>query len=149
MQDIVIRRMTVNDAPFVHRIEALCFSDPWSEEAFKEAADDSNYLFFVATFEDEIIGMAGLILSPFEGTLTNIAVLPEMRDKHIGHLLVDRVLAEGRQMGLNSFTLEVRKSNTAAIRLYEDFGFENAGIRPGFYDHPKEDAIVYWINRQD
>ena len=54
----------------------------------------------------------------------------------------------GRQAGLHAFTLEVRRSNRAARRLYEKFGFVSEGIRPGFYDQPKEDAEILWLREE-
>ena len=50
----------------------------------------------------------------------------------------------GRRMGIRNYTLEVRVSNAGAIALYKKLGFESAGIRPGFYEKPKEDALIMW-----
>ena len=51
----------------------------------------------------------------------------------------------GRQKGVTEFTLEVRVGNEYAIKLYEKAGFVSEGIRPGFYEDPKEDANIMWI----
>ena len=55
------------------------------------------------------------------------------------------VVEDGRKHGLLEFTLEVRVGNKPAIRAYEKVGFESEGIRPNFYSHPKEDALIMWI----
>ena len=57
------------------------------------------------------------------------------------------LIRQGEEMGIADFTLEVRKSNAAAIHLYEKAGFRSEGIRPGFYDKPKEDAVIMWRRR--
>ena len=62
-----------------------------------------------------------------------------------GKMMIADLLERGRRLGIRDFTLEVRVSNTAAIRLYEGFGFKSAGIRPGYYINPKEDAYIYWL----
>ena len=59
-------------------------------------------------------------------------------------MLLQRVLQEGEALGMNAFTLEVRVSNATAIHLYEKYGFVSEGIRPGYYDKPKEDAMIMW-----
>ena len=56
----------------------------------------------------------------------------------------DNGIANLKKIGIVNYTLEVRVSNAPAIRLYESLGFESAGIRPGFYDKPKEDAMIMW-----
>jgi ribosomal-protein-alanine N-acetyltransferase len=50
------------------------------------------------------------------------------------------------QMGISLLTLEVRVSNSAAQSLYEKFGFEKAGIRPGYYEKPRENAWIMTKN---
>lgn len=59
-------------------------------------------------------------------------------------MMFQMLLTEGKKQGIDAFTLEVRKSNLPAIRLYESFGFESAGVRPRFYEKPVEDALVMW-----
>ena len=74
----------------------------------------------------------------------NIAVLPEMRGRGLGEELLRAMLEQGTKMGIIYWTLEVRVSNIAAIKLYEKVGFTSAGIRPGYYEKPREDANIMW-----
>ena len=76
------------------------------------------------------------------GYVTNVAVLPEYRRRGIAQRLI---FAEFENE-MDFITLEVRKSNTPAIRLYEKAGFENVGIRPHFYTSPDEDAVIMTKN---
>ena len=79
-----------------------------------------------------------------EGDVTNIAVFPEYRGQGIGAALTKALLVEGRKRGMNAFTLEVRVGNQAAIHIYEKLGFRSEGVRKGFYEKPKEDALIMW-----
>ena len=83
-----------------------------------------------------------MYLSLDEGEITNVAVDEAYRGQHIGTRLMEQLLEEGWRGGLESIVLEVRVSNAPAIHLYEKMGFENLGVRKGFYDLPKEDAYI-------
>lgn len=141
---INIRVITKADASGMAEIERQCFSDPWSENAFSLAAGDDNYLFMVAEHEGKIVGMAGIIKSFDEGDLTNVATLPSYRGRGIARKVLEELINQASLQGINNLTLEVREHNVPAIKLYESFGFVCEGKRPGFYDNPKEDALIYW-----
>lgn len=142
---LTIREMTEDDVPYVCRIEEATFSMPWRAADFIDMIrrDDLNYL--VAELDGEIIGGAGFRNVLGDGEITNVAISEPFRGKGYGRELMRELLKLGRKMGANAFTLEVRISNTPAIRLYESLGFVSEGIRPGFYDFPKEDAMIMWI----
>jgi len=74
--------------------------------------------------------------------INNLAVLPELRGLGLGSQLLAAVLAEATRMGAPRATLEVRRSNTAALRLYAKAGFHQAGVRRDYYTQPVEDALV-------
>jgi ribosomal-protein-alanine N-acetyltransferase len=76
--------------------------------------------------------------------INNLAVLPDLRRAGIGSTLLAFVLQKGVELGAHRATLEVRRSNEAARLLYERFGFAVAGVRPGYYSKPVEDALVLW-----
>jgi ribosomal-protein-alanine N-acetyltransferase len=71
-------------------------------------------------------------------------VLPDVRRTGIGSSLLEFVLKKGRELGARRATLEVRRSNEVARLLYERFGFSVAGVRPGYYSKPVEDALILW-----
>ena len=58
--------------------------------------------------------------------------------------MMRQLLERGRGLGIGDYTLEVRAGNAPAIGLYERLGFVSEGKRPGFYEDPKEDAVIYW-----
>ena len=80
-----------------------------------------------------------------DANIDNVVVDPAYRNKGIGNTLIEELLKTGRADGIKAFTLEVRVSNQAAIHLYEKFGFQSEGIRPNFYEKPREDANIMWL----
>ena len=140
----MIRELDTKDIPQVYAIECDNFSQPWTKEAIlgEIASDRSHYL--VASDGEEILGFIGFWKIFDEGHITNIAVSKSNHNQGIGSRLVKGMLALGPGLGIDKFTLEVRVGNKQAIALYEKFGFKSAGIRKGFYDLPKEDAMIMW-----
>ena len=131
--------------PEVAAIEAVCFSEPWSEQAYLEACDKEDYLYLVAVDDKgHAVGMCGLIIGLFEAEVMNVAVHPDYRGQGIAQKLMDALMEAGEARGVKEYTLEVRVSNTGAIHVYEAHGFVGEGIRPGFYRMPTEDALIMW-----
>ena len=115
--------------------------------------DESDALYLVAEAVDEkgsrkIVGTAGMRIIGAEGDIDNVAVLPEYRNLGIAGKLMNELLNTAREAGAEEFTLEVRVSNAPAIKVYERAGFVSEGIRPGFYEDPKEDANIMWIRKK-
>ncbi|MCR4867310.1 MAG: ribosomal protein S18-alanine N-acetyltransferase [Lachnospiraceae bacterium] len=142
---ITVRKMKKEDLDRVSQIEKECFSTPWSRDSFEDMIDNEAALYMVAEDNGYIVANCGVIIAAGEGDICNVAVDPSYRKRGIAKLLLIRVMEEAsKEMAVLSFTLEVRRSNTAAIALYEKLGFVNEGIRPGFYTSPKEDAVIFW-----
>lgn len=141
---IIVRDMTKADIPAVCEIENQAFSLPWSAKAFEESLELPHAMFLVAQCDDVICGYCGMYQVFQEGDITNVAVLPEYRQTGVGSRLLQGLISKALEREICDITLEVRESNEPAIRLYTKFGFENAGIRKGFYEKPKENAIVMW-----
>jgi len=128
-------------------IEKLSFNIPWSRNAFFEEIQNNNSSrYLVAKFKGRIAGYIGMWKVLDEGHITNIAVHPEYRGNGIGSLLLEGLVALARTEEISSLTLEVRRSNKAALHLYGKYGFEVAGNRKGYYADNGEDAIIMWKN---
>ena len=139
----VIRPMTEEDLKGVAEVEKECFASPWSEKSLSEELENGNAYFFVADMGGEIAGYMGTISVFGECSVTNVAVKEKHRNKGIASSLLQRAILNSIYLDDEFITLEVRKSNTPAISLYEKFGFRKMGERKNFYRSPTEDAYIY------
>ena len=121
---IIIRQMEITDLDQVLPIEEANFSVPWTANGFFTFLIREDALFLV------------------EGDITNVCVREADRRKGIGRKLVERLIGETAKRGVSTWHLEVRQSNESAIRLYESLGFVQDGLRKGYYEAPKEDAVL-------
>ena len=117
---------------------------PWSAQAFVTLLGEKDTLYLVAEEENGIVGCCGVTNIVGEGNINNVVVEEKLRGTGVATKLLTELLKRGEKMGILEFTLEVRRSNTAAIHLYEKVGFQSEGIRPKFYEKPVEDAIIMW-----
>jgi len=95
-------------------------------------ASDDNY----------IIGFAGFWVMADEAHITTIASRKEYRRQGVGEMLLMSIIEMSTKLKARIVTLEVRASNTAAQRLYSKYGFNQVGIRRGYYTDNKEDGLV-------
>jgi len=128
----------------VHEIDILSFHTPWSEESMKNELSNSSARYFVALKEDEVVGFGGMWLVLDEAQITNIAIHPDYRNLGIGSILLENLIKLSLEENINSITLEVRKSNINAQKLYTKFNFAVEGERKGFYLDNKEDCLIMW-----
>ncbi|MFP4698337.1 MAG: ribosomal protein S18-alanine N-acetyltransferase [Eubacteriales bacterium] len=141
---IVIREMTNGDIDSIIEIEKSCFTNPWSKESFNQELRNRLSLYLIIAVNKDIIGYAGLWKIMDEGHITNIAIKKQYQSKGYGYKLALALLNEGKKRKIKRFTLEVRKSNISAIKLYSKIGFKKNGTRNNYYTNPKEDAIIMW-----
>lgn len=141
-----IRRMELRDIPQIAEIEKQCFSLPWSEKEIEKTFLSNNSIYCVAEDNGSIVGYVGTLHVLDEGNIINVAVIPTCRCRGIAKGLMEYLFSELKSVGVKNITLEVRKSNTDAIYLYESFGFKAEGIRKNFYERPVEDAVIMWLH---
>jgi len=145
--DFRIHRMEPEDLPQVMVIERENFTIPWSEKSFSDLLPRPEAVFLVAEQlsgeeSGRLLGYAGAVTAMDEGDVTNIAVLGTCKKKGIGTALLDRLIGETEAAGVRSLFLEVREHNVPALRLYKAAGFSEVGRRKGYYDKPREDALI-------
>lgn len=139
---MLIREMKEEDLDQVEAIEKEIFSLPWSKKSFHDACSHSENIYLVCADEDKIAGYCGLWTVFGEGNITNMAVSADYRRQGIGKALMQEMEKRGQQIDVSVFFLEVRESNEAAKKLYEQMGYREIGKRKRFYERPVEDAIV-------
>jgi ribosomal-protein-alanine N-acetyltransferase len=134
--------MTTGDLNDVLVIERKSFSKPWTRAMFlAELSGNPCARFFVAVAGAELVGYIGCWVVADEMQIVNLAVRKDAWRRGVASRLL-RYAFECAGTDLLRAYLEVRRSNQAAIEMYERFGFRRAGVRRGYYDDPKEDALL-------
>ena len=139
---IVYRKMVAEDVSQIAKLEAICFSHPWRENAVAGELTNPLSLWLVAEEDGMIIGYVGSQSVLGEADMMNVAVLPAYRNQGIGRRLIEDLVAALNRNGVHCLTLEVRVSNISAVHLYQNLGFLQVGRRPNYYSAPKEDALI-------
>jgi ribosomal-protein-alanine N-acetyltransferase len=143
---IEIRRLTQRDLEAIDRIERRSYPTPWSRSMFASelAKPSSVSLGAFGAETGELVGY--LVISRYVDAwhVMNVAVVPERRRQGIASALFDRLFEVTGNDGRRGYTLEVRISNEAAIKLYERLGFQSRGVRRGYYTDNREDALIMW-----
>jgi ribosomal-protein-alanine N-acetyltransferase len=137
---------TPGDLDAVLTIEAEAFSSPWTREMYLAELENVGVSFCYLA-RDEVgkaVGFCSFWSILDELHINNLAILPAYRRRGFASTLLIYVLKEGVRLGAQSATLEVRRSNDDARRLYERLGFAASGVRHAYYTNPVEDALVMW-----
>jgi ribosomal-protein-alanine N-acetyltransferase len=145
MAGIVVNRLTGRDElDAVLEIERASFHNPTTREWYESELErpDVCYVFVIRTEEVPVAGFCAFWRVAEQIHINNLAIRPDLRNHGFGRILLQEVLQEAERLGATLATLEVRRSNVAARRLYEGAGFVLAGVRPSYYTHPIEDALI-------
>ncbi|MGG4036064.1 ribosomal protein S18-alanine N-acetyltransferase [Paenibacillus cisolokensis] len=143
--ELEFRPLRLEDIPAVVAIEQEAFTSPWTAEAFENELRNNHFARYLAMWHrGELIGYGGMWTLIDEAHVTNIAVRADYRGQGFGKQLMRELQQLAVRNGMERITLEVRVSNERAQRLYRQFGFEPAGLRPGYYTDNKEDALIMW-----
>ena len=148
MKDLRFRKMVKADLPVITKIESDCQSHPWTLLQFLDGFN-AGHEGWVACKDYEhrelIVGFAIFSSVLDESTLLNICVRPAFQKQGYGRAILDRLLEQARSENIESIFLEVRISNSSAIRLYESIGFEKIAERRDYYPAiiGREDGLVY------
>jgi ribosomal-protein-alanine N-acetyltransferase len=140
------RPITLGDIADIMAIERTAYAYPWSERFFRQELQVECARSFLAESQGRIAGYVLFWLLPEEIDIHNIAVHNEFRRRGLGRNLLENVIAEARNRACRRITLEVRKSNLAAQRLYESVGFKASGERKGYYSDDGEDALLMTLD---
>ena len=139
---MMIEVMNSSHVAQIAQLEAICFSNPWSERSVASELDNKLAFWLVAVEGERIAGYIGSQTVLDETDMMNVAVHPDFRRQGIAEALVNALVENLKEMGSHSLTLEVRASNAPAIALYEKLGFTEIGRRKNYYRNPREDALI-------
>jgi ribosomal-protein-alanine N-acetyltransferase len=140
----VERLATAADLDGVLAIEDASFNNPTTREWYEAELlrPEVCYIYVLRTDAYPVAAFCAFWRVVDQIHINNLAVRPECRGQGLATRLLEAVMAESAQMGVESATLEVRRSNLPALRLYAKAGFTEAGVRRNYYTQPVEDALV-------
>lgn len=141
------RKMTLADVETVYAIELATFPTPWTLDSFYYELNENQFSHYLVAEEDgKLIGFCGMWLVVDAAQITNVAVIETARGRGIGEALMREAIRVAREANMDVMSLEVRVTNKVAQNLYHKLGFEDGGIRKGYYTDNQEDALVMWVN---
>jgi len=140
---LTFRPMDGPDLAAVMAVEVAAYPHPWSREIFQDCLRAGHHC-WVLQVDDRIQGHGIMSVAAGECEILNLCVHPDWQGRQFGRRLLRRLLAIASQRGADTAFLEVRRSNQAAIRLYQAEGFCEVGLRRNYYpkDRGREDAIL-------
>jgi ribosomal-protein-alanine N-acetyltransferase len=143
LPQILIRDMGFDDVAMVAQLERRSYAFPWSDAIFRDCLR-AGYYCCVAQLDHIVMGYAIMSSGAGEAHVLNLCVAQDYRCRGIGTQLLGHLLEFARSLGVSDVFLEVRPSNTSAIRLYQSQGFSQIGMRRGYYQAAdgREDAVV-------
>lgn len=138
-----LRNMTTADLDAVLEVERLAYDYPWSREILHDCVR-VGYLCLVWQLDSNLIGHGVMSIGAGECQILNLCVHPHWQGQGLGQRMLMRLLNMGRERQADTAFLEVRADNNIALQLYQKAGFNEIGIRRGYYPHSKGrmDAIV-------
>jgi ribosomal-protein-alanine N-acetyltransferase len=143
----VIRPMAPEDLAAAARLEAQVYSQPWSENMFRDEMSQPHRTYLSAEVDGALAGYGGLMVVGEEAHVTTVVVDPVRRGHRLGTRLMLGLVDAALEAGSRSLTLEVRVSNEAAQALYRRFGMAPVGVRKQYYRD--EDALIMWVHDID
>lgn len=142
----IARLVEVDDLAEVAALEAASFSNPWTGDMLARELRNADVarIYVLRGPDSRIVGFCACWFVADELHINTLAVAAERRRQGLATRLLYFVFAEAAAAGVRRATLEVRRSNEAALRLYQRLGFTVKAVRPRYYRHPEEDGLVLW-----
>ena len=139
---MIVREANEADLDRIADIAVRCFTDPWTRQGFADTLSQSSAFLLAAEENAQVVGYCCLYQVLDEGEIVSVGIDPEFRQRGYGARMVGELMKLGMENGVCRYFLEVREGNTAGRMLYKSLGFGEDGIRKGFYECPKEDAVL-------
>jgi ribosomal-protein-alanine N-acetyltransferase len=130
--------------------QAMFGTEAWSRRSYLDELADTEFRYYLVAESPtgEVLGDGGLMTIGETAQILTVGVVPQHRRAGVGKLLVRGLIAEAVRRKATEVLLEVRVDNNGARRLYESEGFDALGIRRGYYDHGRVDAVTMRLNLQ-
>lgn len=138
----MIEIMRKEDLAQIVDLEKKCFNDAWNLEQIENELEVNPFSNGYMLKENDKVVAYAFMWETFEmAQIARIGVDPDQRKKHYGQKMMEELFKKARSGGCEYMSLEVRESNTAAIKLYEKLGFITVNVSKGYYSD-NENAIV-------
>ena len=147
--ETVIRPAQLRDVYSIQSIDRSVFPKSWTQQFTVEQITRRKGAHIVAERAHRVVGHGGVAFLADDAHVTSVAVDPQHHRLGVGTTLMQELIELSAARVSGSITLEVRVSNESAIALYEQLGFESAGVRPNYYADTKEDAVIMWRSLDD
>jgi len=141
----MIATMTPGHIRELMRYESELFGpEAWSADGYRDELADRRHRRYVVALDEtgRLLGWAGIRVLADEGEILTVGVVPSTRRRGVARRLIAALLEEARTRSVTEVFLEVRIDNEAARALYKSEGFEPIGLRRGYYEHGRVDAIT-------
>lgn len=139
-----LRAATLGDCPALAKLARRAHRHPWSERQYRDSLDSGHRAWLLESGAGEAIACCVVAQLLDEAEILDVAVAPDWRRRGIAHGLLRQVI-EHLPAGTTRLLLEVRASNAAARALYTALGFDEDGVRRGYYpagSGAREDAVL-------
>lgn len=152
MKSLEIKLLTAPQVSEIVALDRICIGGLWTAEAYLREIDSPRSTLLALYYagdktlgQYEMIGMGCLWAIVEEAHITLLGIHPNHRRQGLGELLLLTLFEDAIARQLEWATLEVNVNNLAGIGLYKKFGFQVAGIRKGYYQPAREDALILWL----
>ena len=141
--ELILRPMERNDITVLAEIEAAAYEFPWELETFRSCFK-VGYHCWIGERAREVVAYGISTIGAGESHVLNICVAPSWQGRGYGRAILEKLIAEATRFKADTMFLEVRPSNLSAIRLYQNMGFNEIGMRKEYYParNGREDALV-------
>jgi len=145
-RELRVEPMRLEEMDEVMALERRAFTSPWTREMYLRELEKEEACYLTARLGGELVGYAGALLILDEAHVMTLAVREDARRRGVGARLLLELIRRMEKKGARFLTLEVRKSNHAAIELYSRFGFQIMGERRHYYLDNLENALIMWTD---
>jgi ribosomal-protein-alanine N-acetyltransferase len=138
-----LRKMNRSDLPQVVAIEKSSYTFPWGDDIFRDCLN-TRYDCWVCELGDDVLGYGIMSMAVGEAHILNLCVSPKEQKQGIGRKILEHLISIAKKEAEQMF-LEVRPSNIGAIALYDSIGFNEIGVRKGYYEavNGREDGLMF------